>query len=106
MKFYFSIDNIPPNIVSCGDFFTYIGMLDYFKEHKEKHFSISQVKTNGNTLEHLYTILLENLKKDKRFREYSNKYIENSFAMDWLNYAPVKDVSIPDGEVWLIEDNS
>ena len=87
--------------IKCmGDFYSAVGLDDAIKGGEIS--SVAQVYMNKDECEGLEDIVLKNLKGDRRFRGFSDRYLKTSVAMDWLNYSPVCAEYIAPGEVWAI----
>ena len=86
-------------IASMGDFYQVTGLEQLVKEKTIT--TVNQVWMSRKQCEDLEEIVFRNLKKTKRFRGMSEKYILNAVAMDWLNYSPSSADYIPEWELWV-----
>lgn len=75
------------------------GLFDMVKSREVT--DVSQVWMNEAQNDLLLECMKKNLRKDRKFKMYTNKYIDNSAAMDWLNYSPVSDSEVPEFELWV-----
>ena len=86
-------------IASMGDFYQVTGLEQLVKEKTIT--TVNQVWMSRKQCEDLEEIVFRNLKKTKRFRGMSEKYILNAVSMGWLNYSPSSADYIPECELWV-----
>ena len=54
----------------------------------------------------LEDIVERNLRKQKKYKDWSDRWLHTAVAMDWLSYSPVSVPYVPEGEIWVwnVED--
>lgn len=86
-------------IKSMDDFYTKTGLMDLVKSGKIT--DVRQVRMNSKDLDYLLETMKRNLKRSSVFKHLTDRYIETSAAMDWLNYSPMTDDSVPSLTIYI-----
>lgn len=96
---YFTQDMIQ-GICSMDDFYRETGLLKLLESGEVVN--VNQLWMNREQCEGLQDIVTKNLRKG-RFKRTSQKTLDYSVAMDWLNYSPVSIPYVPEGEIWVFQ---
>lgn len=96
---YFTPEMIQ-GICSMDDFYRETGLLKLLESGEVVN--VNQLWMNREQCEGLQDIVTKNLRKG-RFKRMSQKVLDYSVAMDWLNYSPVSIPYVPDGEIWVFQ---
>lgn len=96
---YFTQEMIQ-GICSMDDFYRETGLLKLLESGEVVN--VNQLWMNREQCEGLQDIVTKNLRKG-RFKRTSQKALDYSVAMDWLNYSPVSIPYVPEGEIWVFQ---
>lgn len=96
---YFTQEMIQ-GICSMDDFYRETGLLKLLESGEVVN--VNQLWMNREQCEGLQDIVTKNLRKG-RFKRTSQKVLDYSVAMDWLNYSPVSIPYVPEGEIWVFQ---
>jgi predicted DNA-binding protein len=89
-------------IESMEDFYTVAGLMDRIRNKELTQFDIHM---NRLECEILNDFSKKNNRKSKK-KKWSERMIDNSVAMDWLNYSPSSDnAQVPEGELWIYKED-
>ena len=80
-------------IKSMDDFYNKTKLMDLVKSGEIK--DVRQIRMNSKDLDYLLEAMKRNLRRSPVFRHLTDRYIETCAAMDWLNYSPMTDDSVP-----------
>ena len=86
-------------ICSMDDLYKNTGILTLVKEKTIT--DVKQIWMNKDECLGLEDIVENNLKRQKKYRYWSEYALHNAVAMDWLCYAPVGVSYVPKGELWI-----
>ena len=98
VEYQFTDDQIK-DIKSMWDFYKATGLAAMVENKTITN--VWQIWMNQEQCEGLRDIVKANLVKTRRFRSASQKYLDNSVAMDWLNYSPVSAPYVPAYTLWV-----
>lgn len=92
-------DDMVAGICSMDDFYKCTGLREFVTDRTIT--DVSQVWMNRKACEELEDIVERNLRKQKKYKHWSDRVLRNSVAMDWLCYSPVSYDDVPRGELWI-----
>lgn len=86
-------------ICSMDDFYKAVGLTVLVKDKTVT--DVQQVWMNKEECLGLEDIVEGNLKRQKKYKYWSEHALHTAVAMDWLRYSPVSIDYVPEGELWI-----
>lgn len=87
------------SICSMEDFYKATGLTELVKDRTIT--DVRQIWMNKEVCEGLEEIVERNLRRQRKYRHWSDHTLHNAVAMDWLCYSPTSIPYIPEGELWI-----
>ena len=83
------------------DFYQQVGLTDDFKSGLITH--VQQIHMERKNCDSLSGIMIATLKKDKKYKLFTDRHINTVAGMECMNYSPVSNDNVPDNEIWVFE---
>ena len=87
------------NIACMDDFYSAVGLMRVVKGGGIA--DVQQIWMNADQANVVAEFCKQNIRKNKKYKNYSKHDLELAVAMDWLNYCPVSVEYVPENEIWI-----
>lgn len=95
---HFKMDQLR-KIICMDDFYKAVGLMDNIKSGEIK--DVCQFWMNHEQCLEINDLCKMNIRKDRKYKHFTDHYLEVSVGMDWLNYSPVSVPYVPINEIWV-----
>lgn len=99
--FKYDIGSMKTGVCSMNDFYARTHLIELMRAGLIS--DVAQIWMNRKNCDILHDSLYESLRKSRKYKDFTDKYLRTSSAMDWLNYAPVGIEWLPEDEIWVWE---
>ena len=87
---------------SMADFYDKVGLTKDFKSGLITH--VQQIHMESNNCNSLSGIMISTLKKSRKYKMFTDRYINTAVGMDCLDLCPVSNDKVPEDEIWIYEE--